>query len=604
MFKILQYYIFLVIILCLSTVAQAQKGERIKYKAEELEYGKKKDESYRKLTGDVVFTQKSTTVYCDTSYFYKKRNVMEATGHVRIVDDSTTITSRQLVYEGDERMAKLRQNVVYLRGERELYTDFLDYDLEGEIAHYFNKGKLIDTTNVLTSEIGYYFAKDEFAQFYKNVVLTSPDFVLKTDTLRYNTLTKVAYTYGPTQITSDDGTVLHAKGGEFRTVVDESDFVKGSIETQDYYLEGDELYFDDGEKYYKAVFNVKMTAKDEDVIITGDEGYYDRRNGISKVYGRPLMKRILEADTLYLAADTLVAIESKYDSAKRILAYKNVKIYKEGLQGIADSMAYFNEDSVIFFYGDPVMWNNQNQITADTINLEISEDEMKRMNLRSDAFLVSEDSIENYNQIKGRNMIAHFVDNQIGRINVNGNGEILYFALEEGDSVLMGMNKIFCASMQIRFKEQKLSSFSVYTNPEAQFIPPHELTEEMQYLANFAWRETERPTLFEIAPYLNPDYEFIPTEVKPDSLGGINLPSPKIPTPKQTVKAAPETRTQNKTYTPSQNTKSKSTSVNSSNTSSRPSTSTPTSTKPNTIKKSINKPNKNLKTVDDDGSFQ
>jgi len=586
MFKILQYYIFLVIILCLSTVAQAQKGERIKYKAEELEYGKKKDESYRKLTGDVVFTQKSTTVYCDTSYFYKKRNVMEATGHVRIVDDSTTITSRQLVYEGDERMAKLRQNVVYLRGERELYTDFLDYDLEGEIAHYFNKGKLIDTTNVLTSEIGYYFAKDEFAQFYKNVVLTSPDFILKTDTLRYNTLTKVAYTYGPTQITSDDGTVLHAKGGEFRTVVDESDFVKGSIETRDYYLEGDELYFDDGEKYYKAVFNVKMTAKDEDVIITGDEGYYDRRNGISKVYGRPLMKRILEADTLYLAADTLVAIESKYDSAKRILAYNNVKIYKEGLQGIADSMAYFNEDSVIFFYGDPVMWNNQNQITADTINLEISEDEMKRMNLRSDAFLVSEDSIENYNQIKGRNMIAHFVDNQIDRINVNGNGEILYFALEEGDSVLMGMNKIFCASMQIRFKEQKLSSFSVYTNPEAQFIPPHELTEEMQYLANFAWRETERPTLFEIAPYLNPDYEFIPVEVNPDNVGGT------------------QSESQHKTYTPTQNTKPKNTPVRSLNPTSSSSVNTPTSAEPNTVKKSINKTNKNLKAVDDDGSFQ
>lgn len=586
MFKILQYYIFLVIILCLSTVAQAQKGERIKYKAEELEYGKKKDESYRKLTGDVVFTQKSTTVYCDTSYFYKKRNVMEATGHVRIVDDSTTITSRQLVYEGDERMAKLRQNVVYLRGERELYTDFLDYDLEGEIAHYFNKGKLIDTTNVLTSEIGYYFAKDEFAQFYKNVVLTSPDFVLKTDTLRYNTLTKVAYTYGPTQITSDDGTVLHAKGGEFRTVVDESDFVKGSIETRDYYLEGDELYFDDGEKYYKAVFNVKMTAKDEDVIITGDEGYYDRRNGISKVYGRPLMKRILEADTLYLAADTLVAIESKYDSARRILAYKNVKIYKEGLQGIADSMAYFNEDSVIFFYGDPVMWNNQNQITADTINLEISEDEMKRMNLRSDAFLVSEDSIENYNQIKGRNMIAHFVDNQIDRINVNGNGEILYFALEEGDSVLMGMNKIFCASMQIRFKEQKLSSFSVYTNPEAQFIPPHELTEEMQYLANFAWRETERPTLFEIAPYLNADYEFIPVEVNPDDIGGI------------------QSESQHKSYTPTQNTKPKNTPVRSLNPTRSSSVNTPTSAEPNTVKKSINKTNKNLKAVDDDGSFQ
>lgn len=506
MLKILQYYIFPFIILSFSGAAVAQKSERIKYKAEELEFGRKDGESFRKLTENVVFTQKSTTVYCDTSYFFKDRNIMEAKGNVKILDDSTTITSRELTYDGDSRMAMLRKNVVYLRGDRELYTDFLDYDLDGEIAHYFNNGKLIDTTNVLTSKIGYYFARDEFAQFYHNVVLTSPDFVLKTDTLRYNTATKVAYTYGKTQITTEDGTVLHAKGGEFRTVVDESDFVQGNIETDDYYLEGDELYFDEGEKYYKAVFNVKMTAKDEDVIITGDEGYYDRRNGISKVYGEPLMKRILEADTFYLAADTLVAIESEFDSLKRILAYGNVKAYKEGLQGIADSMSYFMADSIIFFYGDPVMWNNQNQITADTINLEISKDEMKKMNLLSDAFLISEDSIQNYNQIKGRTMETFFKDNQIDKINVDGNGEILYFALEEGDSVLMGMNKIFCATMQIRFEEQRLSSFSVYTNPEAQFIPPHELTEDARRLSNFAWRESERPGLYDVAPYLDPNY--------------------------------------------------------------------------------------------------
>lgn len=507
MLKSLQYYTLLFIILVGTTDAFSQKNERIKYRADELEFIRGKEESYRKLTGNVVFTQKNTTVYCDSSFFYSKRNVMEAFGNVRIVEDSTTITSKKLTYEGDDRMAKLREDVVYVRGERRLYTDFLNYDMEAEIANYFNHGKLIDTTNVLTSEIGYYFAKDDFAQFYNDVVLEAPDYTLKTDTLRYNTITKVAYTYGRTEIVSESGTVLHAKGGEFRTVTDQSEFESGEIETDDYILKGDQLFFDDVRKYYKAIGNVKLTAKENDVIIVGEEGFYDKANDISKVYGRPIMKRVLEADTFYLSADTLVALESQFDSLKRILAYHDVKAYKKGLQGIADSMAYFRSDSLIFFYHDPVMWNEKTQIVADTINLEISENEIKKMNLRTNSFMISEDTIENYNQIKGRKMEAFFEDNEINYIDVDGNGEILYFGLEEGDSVLMGMNKIFCARMKIHFKNQELIRFKVYQNPEAQFIPPHELTEDIQRLKGFAWRINERPKLYDVAPYLNPLYD-------------------------------------------------------------------------------------------------
>ena len=522
MSKTLQYYTFLIILLMASPLVHAQKGKKIRYKAEgSLESGRRDGESYRKLVDKVVFTQENTTVYCDSSLFFSKRNVMEAFGHVRIVDDPAVITSDELLYEGDARMARLRKNVVYREGERRLYTDFLDYDLDGEIAHYFNGGKLIDSTNTLTSKIGYSFSKDNYAQFYTNVVLIAPDFTLKTDTLKYNTTTKVAYTYGPTEIIDNDGTTLHAKGGEFRTEYDESDFIEGNIETDDYYLEGDELYFDDQDRYYKAISNVKMTAKNDDVIIIGDEGFYDRKNGISKIFGRPVMKRIMEADTFYLTADTLVAIESEYDSAKRILAYPNIKIFKENLQGKADSMAYFISDSLLFFYTDPIMWNEQNQITADTISVEIKNEVLDKMNLMNDAFLVSEDTIKNYNQIKGREMITYFVDSEINRIDVNGNGEILYYALEEGDSLLMGMNKIFCARMQIRFKEQRLSSFSVYTKPEAKFIPPHELTDDVKYLEGYSWREEERPELFDVAYYLDPNYD-----AKSDSIR-INGPTPK-----------------------------------------------------------------------------
>lgn len=504
MSKLLQVYAFLGCLLVAAPVMAQGPTKRIKYEADEI-YEIRKDQ-VRRLLGNVKFTQENTTVYCDSTYFFYRRNYLEGFGNVRIVDDSTTITSKKLIYEGDERMSRLRTDVVYVRGERRLYTDFLDYHLDNEVANYFNKGKLIDTTNVLTSEIGYFYAKENYAIFYKNVVLEAPDFTLKADTLRYNTITKVAYTYGKTEITSENGTVLHAQGGEFRTVVDQSEFEEGIVETEDYTLEGDRLYFDDFNKYYRAIRNVVLTAKEKDVIITGEEGFYDKASGLSKIYGNPLMKRILEADTFYLRADTLVALESEFDSLKRILAYHNVLLYKKGLQGKADSMAYFQADSNIFFYRKPVMWNNDNQVTADTLSLSIKNDQVDKMYMRTNAFLISEDTILNYNQIKGRQMVAHFVSNEIDHMDVNGNGEILYFALE-GDSILMGMNKVFCARMGVYFKDQQLSTFRVYNKPEAKFIPPHELGDSDRQLEGFAWQVALRPELYDLAPYLSPDYD-------------------------------------------------------------------------------------------------
>lgn len=527
--KILQYSILFLFLVVVAGEAVAQQKRKIQYRADSLFFAKKDGESYRKLKNNVVFEQKSTIVYCDSSFFYPARNVMEAYGRVRIVDDSVTITSRRLIYDGNARSAKLRDKVVYTRGERQLFTDFLDYDLETEVANYFNNGKLVDTTNTLTSEIGYFYAQQNYALFWNEVVLTAPDYVLEADTLRYNTITKVATTYGPTEVTSDDGTILYSQASEFRTVTDQSQFVEGNIETQDYTLIGDELFFDDLRKYYKAIGNVKLIAKDKDIIITGDEGFYDKKNGLSKVFGNPLMKRILSrdtlfitpdtfkiaADTFYVAADTLVSVESEYDSLKRILAYHHVKMFKEGLQGIADSVSYFLADSIIYFYHDPVMWNEKNQIEADTIYLEVSSDEIKTMHMIANSFMTQEDTIHNYNQIKGRNMIADFELNQIKTIDVDGNGELLYYALEEGDSTVMGLNKLFTSRMRMRFRNKTLINFSAYNNPDAQFIPPHEFTPEIQKLEGFNWRIAERPTLFELAPYLD-SLNVIPKEkVKP-----------------------------------------------------------------------------------------
>lgn len=493
-------YLVIIILALLPCLAfsQNKKSKRIKYRAEKLTVGKRNGEKFQKLLDKVVFTQEETTVYCDSSYYFKKRNVMEAYSHVKIVDDSVTITSDRLDYDGNSRTSELRENVIYRKAEQRLYTDFLDYQLDDEIAYYFNSGKLEDETNTLTSSIGYFYAPQNKALFYGDVVLVSPDFTLKTDTLRYNTQTKIAYTFGPTILENADGSQLFSEGGVFRTVVDQSDFVDGKVVTEDYELEGDELYFDDLKRYYKSIGNVVLTHKTKDVIIVGDEGFYDKENGLSKIYGNPVMKRVLEADTFYMAADTLIAIESEFDSAERILAFHDIRVHKQSLQGRSDSASYFLSDSLIYMYRDPILWNGKNQVNADTISLFVTESTIEKMNLYKRSFLVGQDTLRNFNQIKGRDMEAFFKDNLIDYITVDGNAEGIYFALSEGDSTVMGMNKFICSTMKIGFEEEQVNTISIYEKPDAKFIPPHELTKTDMQLKGFSWRVEERPTLADI----------------------------------------------------------------------------------------------------------
>lgn len=484
-----------------SMSAEAQKVDRIKYKADDLFEFRKDGEKIRRLIGNVVFAQKTSTMYCDSSYYYVKDNIMEAFGRVKIVDDSVTITSNKLIYDGQDRTAKLRENVVYIKGDQRLTTEFLDYNMDTEVGNYFNGGRLKDSVNVLTSETGYYYGLQDYALFWTNVVLVAPNYTLKSDTLRYNTLPKIAVTEGQTTIITEDESILHAKGGTFRTQFEQSQFIDGTVETIDYYMEGDELFFDDLRRYYDAKGNVRLTAKENDVVITGDKGYADKANGISKVYGNALMRRFLQEDTLYLAADTLVSIESEYDSAKRILAYPNVRVWKSNLQGLSDSASYFLQDSLLFFYVDPIFWNLNNQMEGDTIIMEVTEKEIKQMSLQQNAFLATEDTLKNYNQIKGRTMQAFFEKSEIKRINVDGNGESIYYVLDEDDPeniFTLGMNRILCSNMTIRFKNEELDNISFYIKPEARFIPPHELTPEVQKLDGFKWKGEKRPTLLDL----------------------------------------------------------------------------------------------------------
>src|SRR6185369_9292803 len=207
---------------------------------------------------------------------------------------------------------------------------------------------------------------------------------------------------------------------------------KGNLQTQEYELKGTKLFLDDIRKFYRAQGNVIMTSKAENMNIYGDHGYFDKISGISKVYGHAYVARVTdENDTLFISADTLVSIESKDPKKKRLLAYNHVRIFKSDLQGIADSLVYVASDSILYFYKQPVLWANENQMTSDSIRILLEKKKVSRIYMVSNSFVASQDSLENFNQIKGRKMTAFFNGKHIDHVLVEGNGESIYYALQE-----------------------------------------------------------------------------------------------------------------------------------------------------------------------------
>ncbi|GAB3856548.1 OstA-like protein [Hymenobacter terrigena] len=453
----------------------------------------------RKLITNVSFQQDDVFLYCDSAYQYLERNQVEAFSNVRVVQsDTMTITGDHGFYDGAQRTARMTGNVVMRDPRMTLTTPSLDYDLNRKTASYTETGHLTDPQNTLDSQQGFYDTNTKVFVFKQNVHLVTPDSELNNDTLRYNTVSKIAYFNGPTRIKGKQGN-LYAEVGNYNTKTRVSNFQKNAkIDTPNYLLGGDRLVYDEVKLYGVANGHVSLTSKKDNLVLRGDAGKYWRALGRTKLYGgRPVVRNIgSQKDTLYMAADTLISIEARpgQTTTRTILyAYPKVQIFRGNMQGICDSLTYDRQDSIIYMNRDPVLWQAKNQLTADSIQIRSKRGKVDEMRLYSNAFAVNQDTLLNFNQTKGRNMMAYFRDNKMRRVDVLGNAESIFYALD-GDTATTGMNRVLSANMRLLFLDNKLNKISVLSNPEARFIPPHELKPDDERLKGYQWRAKERPT--------------------------------------------------------------------------------------------------------------
>lgn len=498
-------HLFLALALCASLLVKGQQKAPAKdekstqvelLNSDYLQVDERLGKDVKRLVGNVAFKHDDVLLYCDSAYLYTLTNSLDAFSQVHIVQgDSVNMYGDKLKYDGNKKLAVMTGNVVLIEKNNTVTTDKLIYDVNAGIATYNTGGKIVSrqNNNVLTSKVGYYYSKSKQFYFRNKVELVNPQYTMKSDTLRYNTVNETSYFFGPTTIVSKEN-FIYCENGWYDTKRDLAQFNRNAyIISGKQRLSGDSLFYNRKKGIGRGFGNVVLADTAQNIVIKGDKGFYEEDREKMIVFGNAELAQLFDKDTLFLHADTLRA---EYDTCKEyrtLFAHYKVKFFKADMQGKCDSLVFSYQDSILKMFKKPVLWTEENQLTANYIEIKTNKGKIKQLDMYDVAFVISEeDSVSAmFNQVKGKKIVGHFVDNQLRKINVYGNGQTIYYAKD--GKAYTGVNRADCSDLVIYTKENKIDRITFITKPAATLYPLNELPPKELQLKDFKWRISERP---------------------------------------------------------------------------------------------------------------
>ena len=460
------------------------------------------------LRGNVVFRHEDAMMYCDSAYFYEKTNSLDAFGNVRFEQgDTLQGYGERLYYNGNTKLARLCRNVRLVHGPEKgnptiLTTDSLNYDRKRGVAYYYTGGTVADTLNTLTSERGQYVPNTKTATFSQHVVLKNPNFVLTSDTLLYNTETKVTNIVSPTTIVYEEETTIHTSRGWYNTETERSMLLDRSlVEHKDgKSMTGDTIYYDKHIGFGQVLGKMEMRDSAQHVTLYGEYGQMYEED--SRGYATDSALMVDWSDSAHIAythADTLFTEELHYaDSAlqdstyHRVRAYYGVRVYRDDMQMVCDSLVYLDSDSTIHLYHTPICWNENQQIAADSIVVYIKNGVAEHVTGTPNAICVMQDTLDIFNQMSGKEITAFLTDGDVHTIDVSGNALTIYYPKED-DGSYVGLNTTESSFIRAYVKDRNIYRLRFTKETTGILYPIDQIPVDAERLPQFFWANEIRP---------------------------------------------------------------------------------------------------------------
>ena len=449
------------------------------------------------------------------SYFYPKLNFFKANGNIIFTQgDTLKMTCDYIEYDGTKKLAKAWGSVLLNRGDVELKTDTLYLDRENSEAYYNTFGTILDEQTKLTSNRGIYFMNFKKYRFISDVKIDDPEYKLKSQQLDYFTESKMAFFNGKTSIIGKDYNI-YCEIGSYNTKLQKGNFQKNAIILyNNKEIKGDSLYFDNEIDYAAATNNISIIDTLNKSVINGHYGEIFKARDSAIITQRALAVNIVDQDSLYIHADTLVATGP---SEKRILrGYYDVRIFKSDLRGKSDSihlnqktglikmlkLPLTRKENQIFSESqknarNPILWFGKSQMSGDKIFLtsDINTQKLDSLKIIGNSWIIEKDSLSEtgFNQIKGVLLDGLFKNGELSEIEITKNTEVIYYMYSDEDNELIGIDKTTCSRLMMITEDNQIKDITFFVSPDGELLPEKDLPINERKLKGFIWRDDERP---------------------------------------------------------------------------------------------------------------
>ena len=274
----------------------------------------KDGQSFRKVVGPAKFLHNNTYLLCDTALWNVQTNIIDATGHVQIIQENTQLSSNTLQYVVDDNMAKFRGDLVQLEDadHNTLRTRYLDYNTKDSVAIFSGGGAMRDKDGqVIESIYGTYDSKARLFVFNDQVNMYLDTTFIKTSRLEYRSDLSTAYFgYGTDMWQGKE--MLSANDGWYDRPR-ELFFFRRKVHalTEDQEVWCDSLYYSRFTKDVVMLGNVEIMDTTRNVFgLAGKMEYTDSLSQI-RMTRDPAVMTVTEEeenrDSIYIGADILLS---------------------------------------------------------------------------------------------------------------------------------------------------------------------------------------------------------------------------------------------------------------------------------------------------------
>lgn len=489
------------------------------------------------LFGQVVLINGRQELFTNRLHYDLANKLATYTEGATLTNGKSQLTSTRGYYHVNEKMVYFKGDVLATDPEFTLRTDTMAFNTETQMVRFVAPTLISQQNSKVYCESGFYDIENNFAVFDGNPQYERDGQRGRSRKMRYDGSTKEYILEGEAHIEEPAAArIVDAEVIRYNTETEKAVFV-GDVHYRDstQTITGHDVRYDSRNKQYQltgrgrisdppniieadsinfnnelgnglALGNVIWQDTASDYTLLAHRMDYNKVSDYLHAYGafgdagaagRPLMKSLIDNDTLYMSADTLTSY--KPDSAldaRLLLAYRDVRIFKKDLQAVCDSLTYHSGDSIFHFFKLdtlPLIWSDTSQFSADTIMLHMRDGKVDQIRLRQNALVVNSEDERMFNQIKGRNNTVFFADNQARQMLVEGNAQALYYALDD-KRAYVGVNETECSEMRLFFENNQITDIRFYTQPKGKFIPMKQAgTAETKKLEGFFWEKGRRP---------------------------------------------------------------------------------------------------------------